>query len=257
MVTSMIHAVLAATVRHRHAILVIGALVALGNAAAVGLAPHLGQLLFFPLLAVVLTIMALAIPSWQQTRPAILIVQPQTPAFGTPAPVWPVYVTLCCLAPFSAQVGALIRSSRHGDLGILDTVLDVPWLLLVTLLLAQAWRGHGAQLRPDGIHQSYVLGSLTVPWEALPIGTPDPPTGRPSTLRLAYAEPHLVRRRGMPLSRHALRTDNVDAGFLAATIHYYVCHPEHRAAIGTQQEYRRLLSAVPVRHNAAQQNDNR
>ncbi|PSK64187.1 hypothetical protein B0E53_03864 [Micromonospora sp. MH33] len=64
---------------------------------------------------------------------------------------------------------------------------------------------------------------------------------------MAFAKPLLVRRRGIPWSRNALRTDNVDAGFLAAAIRHYVCHPEHRAAIGSQAEYRRLLAELADR----------
>ncbi|TDC84455.1 hypothetical protein E1193_05830 [Micromonospora sp. KC606] len=64
---------------------------------------------------------------------------------------------------------------------------------------------------------------------------------------MAFAKPQLVRRRGISWSRKVLRADNVDAGFLAAEIRHYVCHPEYRAAIGSQAEYQRLLAELPDR----------
>lgn len=79
---------------------------------------------------------------------------------------------------------------------------------------------------------------------------------RLSTLRMAFAEPQLVRRRGIPWSRNALRTDNVDARFLAAAIRHYVCHPEHRAAIGSHEGYQRLLAELPGRHGGKESDDN-
>jgi hypothetical protein len=41
-----------------------------------------------------------------------------------------------------------------------------------------------------------------------------------------------------------LRTDGVDPRLLAAAIRYYVEHPEHRPAIGTQAEYDRLMAEL-------------
>ncbi|MET7970872.1 hypothetical protein [Micromonospora sp. NPDC005305] len=123
----------------------------------------------------------------------------------------------------------------------LDVAFAVSWLVLVALLVVEAWRGHGVQLRPHGIRQSSVLGSLTVPWKALPAARVRPRADRPSVLRMAFAKPLLVRRRGIPWSRNALRTDNVDTGFLATAIRHYVCHPEHRPAIGSEADGRLLV----------------
>jgi hypothetical protein len=254
MVTNMIRKVLAATVRHRRAALALGVVVAGGNAAAVGFAPSLGQRLFFPLFTVVLALLVLGVVSWR-IRPACFVVQPRIPAFAAPVPAWRVYLALGVLVPFSAQVGALMRSSSQGNLWLPEPFLDVPWFLLAVLLFSDAWRGHGVQLGPHGIRQGYTLGSLTVPWEALPVGHPATPTKRPSTLRLAYAEPHLVRRRGFPLNRNAIRTDDIDARFLAAAIRHYACNPEHRATIGTPEEYECLLTELPDRHDATRPDD--
>ncbi|MGW4152641.1 hypothetical protein ACWEDF_05750 [Micromonospora chersina] len=239
----MISKVSAAAVRHRHAVLLLGLLVAGVNAAAVGFASSLGQELFTPFLllavaALLLSVIAVGI------RPACFVVLPQVPAFATPAPAWKVFFALGFLGPGSANVGALVRSARAGLVSTLDVVMTITWLALVALLIVEAWRGHDVRLRPHGIEQRWVLGSLTVPWEALPAAQVPPGADRPSRLRMTFAEPLLVRRRGLPWSWNALRTDSVDARFLSAAIRHYVGHPEHRAVIGSQAEYRRLLAQL-------------
>ncbi|MFI7597460.1 hypothetical protein [Actinoplanes sp. NPDC049681] len=239
----MIGIISVATVRHRHRILLLGALMACGNALAVSFAPSVAQHLFLPLLAIVFAWVTMAILSLR-IRPARFVLAPQVRGFLTPAAAWPVYLALSCLVPLSVQLGALMRAGRQEDLWWPEPIFDSPWLIIVALLVVEAWRGHGAQLRPEGVRQSYALGSLVIPWEAAPIAYLAPRTKRPMTLRLGYAEPQLVRRIGFPLSRHALRTDNVDATFLSAAIQHYVDHPEHRTAIGTQEEYRRLLAEL-------------
>ncbi|MFG3302911.1 hypothetical protein [Micromonospora chersina] len=251
----MIGKVFAAMARHRRGVLVLSVPLAVGNAATTGFAPSLGQLLFLPLVVLALVLLVLALLSLQN-RPAYFVVQPQIPAFGTPVSAWKVCLAVCFLLPASAEIGALIRSSKQDNLWTADSILDISWLLLVALLLAEAWRGYGVQLRPHGVQQSWILGSLTVPWEALPVAQMTLPADRAGALWLAYAEPQLVRRRGIPWRRHALRTDNVDPGFLAAAIHHYVCHPDHRAAIGRQEEYQRLLAELPGRHGGNQSNGN-
>ncbi len=174
----MIGKVVAATVRHRHGVLIFGVLVAGGNAAAVGFAPSVANLLFFPLIFLALAFVVLAILSLR-TRPTAFVVQPQIPAFGTPVPAWKVYVALCFLPPFSANVGALMRSARQGIPWTFDATLAAPSLLLVALLITEAWRGSGVQLRPHGVQQRNFLGSLTVPWDALPAAK-IPPDCRPA-----------------------------------------------------------------------------
>ncbi|TQJ25622.1 hypothetical protein FBZ33_5979 [Micromonospora sp. A202] len=246
MVTGMIGKVSDAMVRHRHVVLMLGLLVAGVNVAAVGFVPTLGQRLFFPLLFLTLAVLVLALIA-MGSRPVYLVVQPHVPAFATPAPAWKVLIALGFLAPASASIGAVVRSTRAGIASTFDVIVNVPWFLLVALLLVEAWRGYGVQLHPYGIRQRWALGSLTVPWEALPAAQVPPGVDRPSRLRMAIAEPQLVRRRGIPWSRKAMRTDNVDAEFLAAVIGHYVAHPEHRATIGSQAEYERLLAELPER----------
>ncbi|WP_146167711.1 hypothetical protein [Micromonospora sp. MH33] len=152
----MIGKVSAATARHRHVVLMLGLLVAGVNAAAVGFAPGLGQVLFFPLVFIALAVLALAVIG-MGIRPACFVVLPQMPAFATLPPAWKVFLALGFLGPASSSVGALIRSTRAGIVSTLDVVFVLSWLVLLALLLVEAWRGHGLQIRPHGIRQSWVL----------------------------------------------------------------------------------------------------
>ncbi|MCW3820673.1 hypothetical protein ONA91_40235 [Micromonospora sp. DR5-3] len=118
--------------------------------------------------------------------------------------------------------------------------------ILAALLVVAAWRGLGVQLRQDGVHVRYVLGFLIVPWEAMPAGHTHRPADQPPTLRLGYARPELVQRRGRAPAG-TLPTDSIDAQFLADAIRHYALHPEHRAAIGTEREHQRLHEALTDR----------
>lgn len=109
----MIRNVSGAMVQHRHVVLMLGLLVAGVNAAAVGFVPTLGQRLFFPLLFLTLAVLILALIA-MGIRPVYFVVEPQIPAFATPAPAWKVFVALGFLAPASTSIGALVRSTRAG-----------------------------------------------------------------------------------------------------------------------------------------------
>ena len=107
----MISNVLAAMVRHRHVVLMVGLLVASVNAVAVRFAPSVGEVLFLPLSLLTLGVLVLIIVS-AGSRPAYFVVLPQTPAFATPAPTWKVFSALAFLGPGSASVGALVRATE-------------------------------------------------------------------------------------------------------------------------------------------------
>ncbi|MEU8156014.1 hypothetical protein AB0B94_20350 [Micromonospora sp. NPDC048986] len=232
-----------AIVRHRHVVLALGLLLVGVNAVASGPTSVVGQrlLILISLAALILAIVIMGV------RPAYFVVWTQIPAFATPGPAWTVLFALGYLGPASTRVDAMLRSSRQGTLSTFDVVLDVLWIVLAALLVTWAWRGHGVRLHPSGVRQTWPLGSLTVPWEALLAPQIPPAADRRQWLPMRITEPRLVRRRGIPRSRGALRTDIVDAGFLAAVIGHYVAHPEHRAAIGSQAEYERLRAALPRR----------
>ncbi|RZT80629.1 hypothetical protein EV382_3885 [Micromonospora violae] len=236
----MIEKLSAATVRHRHVVLTLGLLLVGVNTAAPPSASAVGQRLLFLLSLTALVLAAVVMG----VRPASFVVQPQIPAFATPGPAWTVFFALGYLGPASAHIGALLRATRQGTLSTFDVVLGVLWVVLAALMVTWAWRGHGVRLEPFGVRQTWALGSLTVPWAALLAPQVPSAADRRRSLPMRITEPHLVRRRGIPRGRGALRTDIVDAGFLAAAIGYYVAHPEHRAAIGGQAEYDRLRAAL-------------
>ncbi|MEV1073202.1 hypothetical protein [Micromonospora parva] len=212
----MIEKLSAATVRHRHVVLTLGLLLVGVNAAAPESASAVGQRLLFLLSLTALVLAAVVMG----VRPASFVVQPRISAFATPGPAWTVFFALGYLGPASAHIGALLRACRQGTLSTFDVVLGVLWVL---------------------------LGSLTVPWEAMLAPQAPPATDRRPWLPMRITEPELVRGRGIPRSRRALRTDVVDKGFLASAIGHYVAHPEHRAAIGGHAEYERLCAELPAR----------
>ncbi|MEU2611921.1 hypothetical protein ABZ570_10105 [Micromonospora sp. NPDC007271] len=237
----MIATILRATARHRRTILAAGVVVAVVDAAAAALVPYGGQRLI-PVLAVVGVLLSLGLASWLQRRPAMFVAQPDVPAFDGPVRAGPVYLALCVLLLAAEAVGKLLRSV--GTSAALDSLLPaISMLFFAALFVVATWRGLGVQLRPEGVRVREVWGTLTVPWEALPVGQTHRPADQPTRLRLVCARPELVRRRGR-VAKETLPTDNIDAQFLADVIRYYVLHPERRGAIGTEVEHRRLQDAL-------------
>ncbi|MEU8219472.1 hypothetical protein AB0C47_27335 [Micromonospora taraxaci] len=239
----MIGKLSAATVRHRHIVLLLGLLMVGVNAATTGFVHTVGQRLLFlvSLAALVLAVVVMGV------RPAAFVVRPQTPAFVAPGPAWTVFFAVGYLGPASPHVDGLLRASRSGTLSTFDGVFDVLWVGLTVLVVTWAWRGHGVRLHPSGVRQTWALGSAIAPWEAILAPQIPSAVDRRSWLRMKVTEPQLVRLRGIPPRRGLLRADNVDPGFLAAVIGHYVDHPEHRAAIGSHTEYERLLAELPAR----------
>ncbi|MGC4896604.1 hypothetical protein [Micromonospora sp. DT31] len=81
-----------------------------------------------------------------------------------------------------------------------------------------------------------------IPWEARPqVEAPSNDMRLTMRLPLTVANPTLMRRRGL-VGRPALPADGVEPRFLASVIDHYLAHPDHRAAIGTPDEYRRLIA---------------
>jgi hypothetical protein len=136
---------------------------------------------------------------------------------------------------------SLDRTEQFMD----DTMVILAVLLAVlsVVSITAAWRGIGVQLRPDGLQDRSMLGTLTVPWDALTTASLPPTTPSALLLRLAYARPELVRATGLPLTRR-IRADTVNALFLAHTLHHYLIHPERRQRIGTAAGYTELLTAL-------------
>ncbi|QGN45576.1 hypothetical protein ACN26Y_04430 [Micromonospora sp. WMMD558] len=127
------------------------------------------------------------------------------------------------------------------------------WMFLLGSVAAIAVFGHRQWTRlpmlritPDGVASDGPQRAMVVPWSALdPLGPP-PATEHDSELRLPLARPEQAtrRRRRRAEERVWLRDLDVAPPHLAAAINHYLRHPEHRAAIGTPEEYARLRRAL-------------
>ncbi|GGM48974.1 hypothetical protein GCM10011608_37360 [Micromonospora sonchi] len=238
----MLAAISAVTVRYRRPILTVALVLAVVLAVGRRLPYPLNSIMSTATLLAVLLALSLAILALLPPRPTAFLVKPESRAFATEPSAFQVYLAAAFIFSASQWLGTT-------DLG---EIVGGPFLVLPILLLvgvgvnvAGGWRGFSVELRPDGVRQRDFTGSLMVPWEALAPGRPFQPAVRASTLALAYAQPDLVRRRGiLPLGRRRLRIDNVHPWFIADTIRHYVDHPQHRAAIGEPAEYQRLWHAL-------------
>ncbi|MFG3699490.1 hypothetical protein ACGF5C_16430 [Micromonospora sp. NPDC047620] len=114
--------------------------------------------------------------------------------------------------------------------------------LAVVMAVALWRRVPEVALTPAGITAGDPLRHVHVPWEALDPAAPVRPP-RAGSLQLPVRSPGLVRRGGI-IRRRQVGVENWDLdvapGLLAAAVTHYVAHPEHRAAIGTPEEYARL-----------------
>ncbi|MEU7994137.1 hypothetical protein AB0B83_02195 [Micromonospora sp. NPDC049060] len=114
--------------------------------------------------------------------------------------------------------------------------------LTVVLTVAHWRRVPGVALTPTGITAGDPLRHVHVPWEALAPAAWVYPL-RIGSLRLPVRSPESVRRGGIIRRRQVdVETWGLDVApeLLAGAIAHYAAHPEHRAAIGTPEEYARL-----------------
>ncbi|MFI1193982.1 hypothetical protein ACH4T9_12085 [Micromonospora sp. NPDC020750] len=241
----MLATISAVTVRYRRPILTIALVLAVVLAVGRRLSDLLDSILgiatilagVLALSLALLTLLILLSP-----RPAAFLVRPEVRAFATEPSAVQIY-----LAVQLTFLASLFLGTDHLGEVVGGPFMVLPFLLLVGVgvNVAAGWRGSFVELRPDGVWQRDFTGSLMVPWEALAPGCPSQPAVRASILALTYAQPDLVRRRGiLPLGRRRLRIDNVHPWFIADAIRHYVDHPQHRAAIGEPTEYQRLWHAL-------------
>ncbi|MEU8241313.1 hypothetical protein AB0C07_23960 [Actinoplanes missouriensis] len=213
-------------------------------------ATEIGDVWFLVLAAHAFLIISLIVYSGTVTRlyhPALLVARPDVPAVDVPPSPGPVLAA----AGFTIASGKIgIGTGRDVAAGV-DVAFDAPllglWLvLIVALWVAALWR-NGVRLRPDGILDRQIFGSLFVPWEAL--STPHAAYAfDPYRISLFLAHPERTRRRGLRQGNRAmLPAAGVDAELLARAIHEYANRPELREAIGSPDELARFLAATGVR----------
>jgi hypothetical protein len=163
-------------------------------------------------------------------------------------------------------LGTFARNVRADDWLWIEAVNACLYVVAIVVFVTHAWRGYEVSLRPDGLYDRRVFGTLVVPWDAIRAAYPQVRPGRPTTivippgayaahetnpprerrgeLRLDYAYPDLIRRKGLPGKVTQLNTTQVDTRFLAAAISFYAQHPEHRTGVGTEDGYRCLQRAL-------------
>jgi hypothetical protein len=198
---------------------------------------------FVVLLVLPLALLALYVLAAYRYHPAALVVRPEPPAFATATILAPVFMA----AAFTILAGCMVSEGVSDivageDFWALNVVMVGFWVLVVGLHLYASWGSFGVSLRPEGVHNHQPLGSMFVPWEAFAPGYPAVPV-KNNGLVLYYQRPELIRRRGLRVGSDSLRT-GTDATYLAHVIQQYVAGPEHRPAIGTEAELRRLTARV-------------
>lgn len=263
--TYVITRLVTATARHRHAILLSGVAVAAAYATLTALLLPVVVTLVV-LIVVTVPLLVLAVVAARRARPAAFVVRPDLPAFTAPTHAAPVYLALGIMAMAGDRIGTTVRNVLAGDWLWLEIFGAGLYVVSIILAVRLAWRGYDVYLRPDGLYDRRSLGTLIVPWEAVATAELYPRPGRSTTIvvppgafaagdtdaardrlgnvRLTYARPRLVRRRGLAGTAQEITTFHVDERFLAATIDFYAQHAQYRAGIGTDDGYRRLRQAL-------------
>ncbi len=232
----------AAVGRHRRVILAIGLAATVGYAVAIVSMPALTLWALGVLAMLSLCLLVLEISALRVIGPLALEVRPQVPAFTAPThpeAVFRVLLTFLAASLAVTNVRLLVESGSR-----LVWLLAPSAVLGVVAAFFRVWRGVGIELRPDGLRDRAWAGVLIVPWDAMPVVPLPLSTDNRRTLRVRYARPELVRRRGLVVSRRRLLTENVDQRLVARIIRYYTTHPERRPSIGSQAEYDRLIAEL-------------
>ena len=240
----MLNAIFTATVRHRR--LIVAVEIALVSAFVItdATTDRLGWTVP-PILAVcgILAIL-LAVVAGPRYRPAALVARPDVPSFDVPIGPAGVYFFTGYLGIFSLSLSSLIGNIVDREtLWQLDIALAALFVAVLILWFRAAWGLTGVRLRPDGVLDRGLTGSLFVPWTAFTGDQPVWPTTSFGQLKINY-QSH-ARVRGFVLTgRHTITAQSVDPWYLTRAIHHYVVHPDRRATIGTEPESRHLEQAI-------------
>ncbi|MBB5869499.1 hypothetical protein F4553_002878 [Allocatelliglobosispora scoriae] len=166
------------------------------------------------------------------------------------------------IAPFSTGANALVPVAFLPFLAALIPLFvrvdpeqgwDPSRLAIVAILIGLfltvivgygigVFRGnHTLVISPVGVQVPRAFGSMLVPWTALDAETALPPSKR-DAVELVVTDLRQVIRLGPVTPRRVLRVQSslVNQVFLGEVLRYYVEHPQHQPAIGTQAELDRL-----------------
>ena len=183
---------------------------------------------WLPAILVAVALLVLAVLDHRRPRPAALVVGHGE--FAAPPSASAVCVALAMLLVAAGGLGTFVRQAR----------IDGRWLP------GSPWPPSGSRspvwsscrpgaaatsgCDPDGIR----TGRRLLPWEALDPSYPAVRGHGSDQLALGLAAG----------GTRILRTDDVDARFLAGAIRFYAHRPAHRAAIGTAAGYGRLIGSL-------------
>jgi hypothetical protein len=158
---------------------------------------------------------------------------------------WPAVLTVALTAIFWSFAPTTWEpgSDPEWQVGVVEVAmtafLGLASAAVMGVSLYGLWSGRpSVELNRDGVRVRAPFGYLAVPWDGLRPGYPLRPSGWTGTLSLTVAQPNLARRRGIAVIPFYFL--DIHPWFLADAIRYYVAHPEHRAAIGTDDEHDRL-----------------
>lgn len=239
----MITRFLAAAGRHRRVILVVALALSAGYLLVQVWVPPLGQRTFPAMAAASATFLMLGVVASAAARPKAFLVHHSVPAFNAPPQPTLLFWALAYFPIATGMVGNVIRDWSSEPF-LPDQLLELAFPALLAVVTVIAWRDTSVQLRPDGVWQRGITGWLVVPWDAVPTVPALPPAPTARTVLLKYGRPELVPLHGLHVHRQRLRTDDIDPRFVCAAIRYYLDHPQHRPAIGTQAEYDRVVPHI-------------
>jgi len=238
----MLSSFFAATVRHRRIVLVVETVLAAVFVVVESRTRAFTWIVFPWLIVAAMVCLVLVIVVQKSQRPAGLTVRPDGSSFDTPVSPLTIFLFTGYVGIAMVNTTSLVRSLGEGEeWWQLDAALIILYLVVLALWFRAGWDHVGVRLRRDGVLDRGPAGSLFVPWEAFDLHYPAWPADRGDRLRLNYEGP--ARVRGITRRRFVTGV-NVDRWFLAGAIEHYVTHPKHRAAIGTEAEYRRLMQAL-------------
>ncbi|MBW6433551.1 hypothetical protein KZ829_07310 [Actinoplanes hulinensis] len=231
-------------VRWRAAVLLAALLAAVaGDVALARIGPGLGWILGFGGLGLVPLLAAIAV--LRSHHPAILVARPGVPAFDVPVSPGMVLVAVGWTLLGGRNLSGMVRDliAYPGEVWFM-AVFALLWAAMLGAVWVMVLRGAGVRLRPDGIEEHQLFGSILVPWSAFETPRAALPRGE-QQVTLFLADPGAVRRRGLRSRKAAtLPAIGIDAEFLARAVHEYANRPDLRPAIGSPEELARFL-AIP------------
>jgi hypothetical protein len=202
--------------------------------------------------ATALAFLVLAVVNLGPARPAGLFVCPGAPSFVVPASRAYAIMTVPLVALAANAVRLVVdlwsRPDFTGSLAfaVFNTACTAALILFQARWIVGVFRGTPMlELTPRGLVVRSPAWTRTFPWDAL---GPEPLVGGYEIVKLVVVRPELVRWGGPKwlTRRIAMRYAFVHPWFFIDAVRLYVLHPQRRAAIGTPEEYIRLLVDLGV-----------